>query len=153
MSELLVHGTCIALCAKAAVLRSPSGSGKSDLALRFLFLPPDQLGGRPALVADDQVILRKTKGRIIASCPPSIAGKIEVRGVGIVPIASLEAMAELGLVVDLDSSGKLPRAPMADEWEYILGLPIRRIVLDPLEASAPIKLALAMQNFFGKTRD
>jgi len=32
----LIHGTCVALDEAAVLLRGPSGSGKSDLALRLL---------------------------------------------------------------------------------------------------------------------
>ena len=60
--ETLVHGTCVALGGACALLRGTPGAGKSDLALRFLYLPAEALSGRPALVADDQVILRRAGG-------------------------------------------------------------------------------------------
>ena len=84
----LFHGTCIALGRTAALLRGPSGSGKSDLALRFLFLArrgPAALEA-PILVADDQVYLTRKSGRLLARAPESIRGRIEVRGVGIVDV-------------------------------------------------------------------
>ena len=62
----LVHGTCVALGRTAALLRGPSGSGKSDLALRFLFLArrgPAALEA-PILVADDQVCLIRSGARL-----------------------------------------------------------------------------------------
>jgi hypothetical protein len=53
----------------------------------------------------------------------------------------------LGLIARLDGSRDSPRFPESEEWETVLGLPIRCIHLDPFELSAPVKLALAMQNF------
>ena len=122
------------------------GQEKSDLALRFLFLPSDALGGRPALVADDQVLLRRIGDHVVASCPPILSGRIEVRGSGIARAGAVTAKARLTIVADLDGSASTPRFPENDQWKSILGLPIRRIVLDPFEISAPIKLALALQN-------
>ena len=124
------------------------GAGKSDLALRFLFLPSDALRGRPALVADDQVLLRRAAGGVVASCPSALSGRIEVRGAGIARVTAIAKEAVLTIVADLDGSGDTPRYPESDQWKSILGLPIRRIVLNPFELSAPIKLALALQNVF-----
>ena len=67
----LVHGTCVALGRTAALLRGPSGSGKSDLALRFLFLArrgPAAVEA-PILVADDQVELVRAGDRLLARPP------------------------------------------------------------------------------------
>ena len=108
----LVHGTCVALGSGAALLRGPSGSGKSDLALRFLFLArrgPAALEA-PILVADDQVVLAREGTRLLARAAQTIRGKIEVRGVGIVEVKSL-AEAELKLVVDLVWPQQVERLP------------------------------------------
>jgi HPr kinase/phosphorylase len=152
--ETSVHGTCVALGSFCAVLRGPSGAGKSDLALRFLFLSSELLGSsHPALIADDQVTVRRAGGTILASCPPALAGLIEVRGLGIMRVSSTAKEAELKLLVDLDRTADLPRFPFEKEWEQLFDLPVRRVVLDPQEASAPIKLALMLQNFFGEAVD
>ena len=141
----LVHGTCVALGSSAALIRGPSGSGKSDLALRFLFLArrgPAALEA-PILVADDQVQLAREGTRILARAPETIRGKIEVRGVGIVEVKSL-AEAELRLVVDLVWPEQVERMPDGDKAAELLGLRIPSIQLRPWESSAPIKLALAL---------
>jgi HPr kinase/phosphorylase len=152
--ETSVHGTCVALGRFCAVLRGPSGAGKSDLALRFLFLSSGLLGSRrPALIADDQIILRRTGETILASCPPALAGLIEVRGLGIMRLPSTVKEAELKLLVDLDTTTDLPRFPLEKDWQQLFELPVRRVVLNSLEASAPIKLALMLQNFFGEAVD
>ena len=59
------------------LITGPSGSGKSDLALRLL-------DRGFTLVSDDQTIVRRDGDRLLASAPPTIAGKLEIRGIGIV---------------------------------------------------------------------
>lgn len=141
----LVHGTCVALGRRAALLRGAPGSGKSDLALRFLFLArrgPAALEA-PALVADDQVCLSRDGERVLASAPESILGKMEVRGIGIVGVKpALES--ELVLVVDLVDSAEVERLPGPDARVRLLGIDLPLLRLAPLESSAPIKLALAL---------
>jgi serine kinase of HPr protein (carbohydrate metabolism regulator) len=140
----IVHGTCVALGTRAALLRGPSGAGKSDLALRFLALSGDG-GDRPLLVADDQVFVTpNSDGELVASAPSSVAGKIEVRGLGIVDVPLL-AEAHLILVCDLVGPKEVPRMP-PHPWErtMIAGIPVTLIKLDPFEASAPVKLKLAI---------
>ncbi len=141
----LVHGTCVALGRAAALIRGPSGSGKSDLALRFLFLArrgPAALEA-PLLVADDQVELIRAGAGILVRAPRSIRGKLEVRGIGIVEVKSA-AEAELKLVVDLVWPQQVERMPEADKSVQLLGLDIPSLELRPWETSAPIKLALAL---------
>ena len=141
----LVHGTCVALGRRAALLRGPAGAGKSDLALRFLFLarrgPAAQ--DAPALVADDQVSLTRDENRVLASAPASIAGQMEVRGIGIVGTRPA-ADAELVLVVDLVDPAAVERLPDPGATAAVLGLELPLIRLAPFENSAPMKLALAL---------
>ena len=148
MKKKVVHGTCVALGDAAALLRGSPGSGKSDLALRFLYLSSDRLGAVPALVADDQVVLRRNGAELVASCPEPLAGKIEVRGFGIAHLQGCIAGAKLKVVVDLDWTGDRPCFPEKTEWESVLDVPVRRVLLDPFEPSAPIKLALVIQDCF-----
>lgn len=143
---MLLHGTCVALGSSGALIRGAPGAGKSDLALRFLFLPPTSLHARPFLIADDQVMLEREGSRLLASCPPTLKGKMEVRGIGIIPIAQVAAVASLKILIDVDTPEKMPRFPDV-EYEDILGVPLRRFRLDPFEPSAALKLALAIQNF------
>jgi serine kinase of HPr protein (carbohydrate metabolism regulator) len=141
----LVHGTCVALGRTAALLRGPSGSGKSDLALRFLFLArrgPAALEA-PILVADDQVCLVRNDGHLLARPPDTIRGKMEVRGVGLVEVKSL-LEAELALVVDLMPAAEIERFPEGNAKARLLGVDLPLVRLFPWEASAPIKLAIAL---------
>ena len=131
-----VHGTSVALGGDGILLRGPSGSGKSDLALRLI----DE-GGR--LVADDQTELRLSGDDISMTAPDAIAGRMEVRGIGILRVPTVAA-APLRLVVDLVPSSAIERLP---EWQTCDYLERRfpLIQLAPFEASAPAKLRLVLR--------
>jgi HPr kinase/phosphorylase len=134
----------VALGDRGALLRGDSGSGKSDLALRFLALPDEgELIAR--LVADDQVWVETKEGdQVVASAPASIAGKIEVRGLGITEMPFL-AEVPLMLVCDLVEGDQVPRMP-PDPWAktMIAGVPLPSLKLSAFEASAPLKLRIAL---------
>jgi len=140
----LVHGTCVALGRRGALLRGSPGAGKSDLALRFLELPGES-EDRPLLVADDQVWIEARTGDVLLASPPStLAGKIEARGLGIVEVPFL-AEVELVLVCDLVGEKEVPRMP-PESWDraVIAGLAVPALKLAPFEASAPLKLKMAL---------
>lgn len=143
MARELVHGTCVAFGQAAVLLRGAPGAGKSDLAWRFLALPP-QGEARPRLVADDQVWVAAENGALIASPPSALAGKIELRGIGIVEVPFL-GQAELRLVCDLVDRRDVPRmAPEPWERTEIAGITLPALKLAPFEASAPLKLKTAL---------
>jgi serine kinase of HPr protein (carbohydrate metabolism regulator) len=132
---MMVHATCIACEGRAVLLCGSSGSGKSDLALRLI-------DGGARLVADDQVALRAEGGRIVASAPESIAGRLEVRGIGIVSVPHVAA-APVALVIDLVSPGTVERVPDAAQRTY-LGIALPLVALAPFEASAAAKIRLVL---------
>jgi len=145
----LVHGTAIALGEKAVLIRGPSGSGKSDLALRCIAAPPFGEGAlRAALVADDQVRLTREGEAVEAEPPPAIAGKIEVRGLGILSLPFRRG-ARLALVVDLVPAADVPRFPLDPMSARYLGVAFPLLRLAPFEASAPLKLLLALEGGLG----
>jgi hypothetical protein len=82
-----------------------------------------------------------------------LAGKIEVRGAGIAQLGYRAGETELKLVADLDGAAGQPRYPESRQFETVLGVPVQRIALDPFEISAPIKLALLLQDLFAKPVD
>lgn len=140
----VVHGTAIALAGRAVLLRGPSGAGKSDLALRCIGAPPLVPNGpRAELVADDQVVLVRTPDGLEASPPATIAGRMEVRGVGIVELPYC-TRARLALVVDLVAPADVPRYPLEKSAVTMLGVEIPLLRLTPFEASAPHKIVLAL---------
>ncbi len=131
---MMIHASCVAVDGAGILLRGPSGSGKSDLALRMI----DE-GAR--LVADDQVVIAQTDGRIVASAPDRLAGLIEVRGLGVIRIDPL-AQAPLILVADLMATDAIERMPEPDSTQ-LLGIDLPLFRLDPFPASASAKLRLA----------
>lgn len=142
----LQHGTTVALAGDGVLLVGPSGSGKSDLALRLITCPLSMPDGRPAqfaLVADDQTWLTNDQGTLIASCPPAIAGKLEVRGLGIVAVAAVRE-ARLRLVVHLVGPEAVPRMPDPDATDMLAGVAVRRLQLWPFAASTPAKILMAL---------
>ncbi|MEJ2119493.1 MAG: HPr kinase/phosphatase C-terminal domain-containing protein [Alphaproteobacteria bacterium] len=134
-NEMTLHATCVALGDRGVLITGPSGSGKSDLALRLI-------DGGAKLVADDLTTLRIEDGGIIALAPPRLAGKLEVRGIGIMPVPSVPEV-RLALAVALAPSAEIERLPEPEAAQY-LGLTLPRVTLDPFAASAPAKVRLAL---------
>lgn len=148
-----IHATALRLGKAGAAFGAPascgilligkSGSGKSDLALRLM-----AAGAR--LVADDRTDLYVSRGRLYAKSPKQIAGLLEVRGVGIVKVPSA-TQTQVTLVVELGKAGpRLPehrtfRPPAALRLPHAAAPPV--ISLNPFEASAPVKLAVAAAAF------
>src|SRR5437588_11941311 len=110
--RVLMHGTAVAIDGRAVLLRGASGAGKSDLGLRLI-----DAGAR--LVADDQSELLRRGDSLIVRAPATIAGLIEVRGIGIVRLAAL-AEAPVALIVDLVPAETLERLPVR-RTETLLG--------------------------------
>ena len=138
------QGTCIAFGEEAVLFRGPSGSGKSDLALRCIEKGAD-------LISDDQTILCRKNKKIIASAPRTIAGKLEVRGLGILDFPYRED-APLVLVLDLINEGALERLPKIDFVDYFdIKIPNLRIL--SFESSAVEKVALALRLVKGLASD
>ncbi len=139
---MYVHATCVALkhgrTWRALLLRGPSGAGKSDVALRLI-----ETGGR--LVADDQTHLAKVGRTLVATPPPSLAGLIEARGIGIVKLGrgQLLRRAPLALLVDLVRPDQVERMPEPAR-EKILGFDLPKVALAPFETSIVTKLRLAL---------
>jgi serine kinase of HPr protein (carbohydrate metabolism regulator) len=139
-----VHATAIALGDKSVLIRGPSGSGKSDLALRCIAAAPlAHAADRAELVSDDQVILSRTAKGIETTAPPTIAGKIEVRGLGIVELP-YRASACLALVVDIVPAEDVPRYPLDQLTAVFWDIEVPVVRLAAFEASAPVKLLLAL---------
>jgi serine kinase of HPr protein (carbohydrate metabolism regulator) len=131
-----VHATCVAIGGRGVLIGGRSGSGKSDLALRLI-----DRGAQ--LVSDDYTELRRVGRRLVARAPPSIAGRMEIRGVGLVEIDAAPE-APVCLFADLDS---LPERLPEPTTRRIAGQDVPAIALAALEASAPLKLERALLQF------
>jgi serine kinase of HPr protein (carbohydrate metabolism regulator) len=129
-----VHGTSVARDGRAVLLTGPSGSGKSDLALRLI-------DRGFTLVSDDQTILSRAGDRLTASAPTQIRGKMEIRGLGIVEMET-DSDVPLALIVELTS--EIERIPAEGRTRRILGHSLPVVRIDAMTASAPAKVALAL---------
>ena len=134
LSSETVHASTVALEGRAVLISGPSGSGKSDLALRLL-----ERGF--TLVSDDQTIVRRDGDRLIASSPPTIKGKLEIRGIGIVDMDSVNDVP-IGLYVEL--TNEITRLPDDRRERPVLGVKLPLVSIDALTASAASKVSLAL---------
>ena len=139
MSETL-HASTVAIDGRGVMLEGPSGAGKSDLALRLI-------DRGAVLVSDDYTVLARSGDTLVASAPPTIAGRIEVRGVGILPVASVSEVP-IALLVRL--TAEVDRLPEPGT-RSIAGVPIPEIAVDPHQHSAPIKVELALRHLLDVT--
>jgi serine kinase of HPr protein (carbohydrate metabolism regulator) len=134
LSAETLHASTVASDGRAVLIGGPSGAGKSDLALRLL-------DRGFTLVSDDRTLVRREGDRLVASAPPNIAGKLEIRGIGIVDMETVDNMP-VALFVELTS--EIQRLPDENRERPVLGVRIPLISIDAMSASAPSKVALAL---------
>jgi serine kinase of HPr protein (carbohydrate metabolism regulator) len=129
-----VHASTVAIDGRAVLITGPSGAGKSDLALRLI-------DRGFSLVSDDQTILKRADEQLIASAPANIAGKLEIRGIGIINMDATNS-APVALLVELTS--EMQRLPDEGRARSILGVSLPLITIDAMTASAASKVVLSL---------
>jgi serine kinase of HPr protein (carbohydrate metabolism regulator) len=135
-----IHASAVLVGTRAVLIRGPSASGKSRLALELL--EAGRIGAVlfARLVADDRVHLETAGGRLLARPAAALAGLIEVRGVGLLRLAH-EPSAVVGFVVDLAAADAV-RLPEPDKRTAdIDGILIPRLAVTPDAAALPLVLA------------
>jgi HPr kinase/phosphorylase len=140
-NSLRIDGVAVAIDGHAILLRGPSGSGRSDLALRLI----DE---GASLISDEQVELHRDGDRLLVGAPqlmpPPLKGYIEARGVGLVAVKHITGSLPLAWVIDMADAREIERMPAAETAEY-LGITAPLLKLDPFAVSATAKLRLAVR--------
>ncbi|HWI88786.1 MAG TPA: HPr kinase/phosphatase C-terminal domain-containing protein [Sphingomicrobium sp.] len=134
ISAETLHASAVATEGRAVLISGPSGSGKSDLALRLL-------DRGFTLVSDDRTLVRKDGDRLIASAPPNLAGKLEIRGIGIV---DMDVLSDVPVALFVELTSEIQRLPDENRERPVLGVRVPLISIDAMSASAPSKVALAL---------
>jgi len=136
-----IHASCVALGGKGVLLLGPSGAGKSDLALRLI-------DGGARLVADDRCELFVRGGKLYARAPDSIAGLMEMRGLGIIAMPHAK-FAMVAMAVGLSASPA--RLPEPVFYVPPAGVkparPVPLIMVKAGAASAPARIRAALAAF------
>jgi serine kinase of HPr protein (carbohydrate metabolism regulator) len=137
----ILHATLIARRTGGAwrgvLLRGPSGAGKSSLALRAM-----SAGFR--LVADDRVIVWRSGAAVFGRAPETLAGLLEVRGVGVVASSAPLRMCQIALLADLvGSQDDVERVPER-RIEALFRVDLPCMDLFPFDAAAPEALIVAL---------
>ena len=128
-----IHGTLVCFNDEGILLIGNSGSGKSDLALRLI----QEKGAK--LVADDRVDIENIHGELYGSAPKEIAGKIEIRGLGIAHI-DFVPKERITLCIELCLDRReIERMPMPDYVDF-LGVSVTKIKLYPFDCSTINKI-------------
>ena len=134
ISSETLHASCVSIAGRAVLIEGRPGSGKSDLALKLI-------DRGAVLVSDDYTIVQRKDGALFASAPANIRGKIEVRGVGIVTMLNSD---DVPVAMTVRTDGAVDRLPEENSAITIVGCPVPLFIVAPLEASAPIKVELAL---------
>jgi len=136
-----VHASCVLVGARAVLIRGPSGSGKSRLALELVQAAASGNLRFARLVADDRVHLAAAGGHLLARPAEKLAGLIEIRGVGLLRLP-YEPRALVGIVVDLgaENASRLPNP--AQRQVAIDGILLPRLAVAAGLAALPGLMAL-----------
>jgi serine kinase of HPr protein (carbohydrate metabolism regulator) len=132
-----IHASAVLVGPKAALIRGPSGSGKSSLVWQLLS------GALPfaRLVADDRAHVEAKAGWLLVRPAPDLAGLIEIRGLG-VRRQPFEPVALVGLVVDLAAAdgGRLPARETARTT--VAGVTLPRLAVAADQPALPLIMAI-----------
>jgi serine kinase of HPr protein (carbohydrate metabolism regulator) len=133
-----IHASAVVVGERAVIIRGPSGSGKSRLALALLAAAKSGLLPYAKLVADDRIRISAAHERLVVSAPETISGMIEVHGLGI-RAADCEPMALAGWVIDLAAKDAARMSELSSA--EILGVTIPRLAAGAGQDPLPILLA------------
>ena len=142
-----IHASSVAIGSHGVLIMGPSGSGKSDLALRLI-----DRGAR--LISDDYTSVSSGDGGLLLSAPANIAERMEIRHLGIIEMRKIgpDLMAPAGAVLArlaVQLEDRPERMPQPDAMMTLAGHKLPLVLLAGLEASAPIKVEWALRLLLG----
>ncbi len=140
MTSVTVHASAVLVGARAVLIRGPSGAGKSRLAWELVGAARSGVVNFARLVGDDRVHLRASHRRLLVRPADTLAGLIELRGVGILR-CDYEPCAVVGLVVDL-AAADAERLRAHGEAIVVEGVTLPRLAVAPGVAGLPLVLAM-----------
>jgi HPr kinase/phosphorylase len=135
-----IHASAVLVGPRAVLIRGPSGSGKSRLAMGLIEAADQGLLRFARLVADDRCHLEAVHGRLLVRPADALVGLIEVHGLGLrslphEPIALVSAVIDVGLT-------SAPRMPdPTEEWTDLEGLRLPRLGVAAGREPLPLVLA------------
>ncbi len=143
----IIHATSVAIGGHGVLIMGPSGSGKSDLALRLI-----DRGAR--LISDDYTYVSSGDGGLLLSAPANIAERMEIRHLGIIDMRKIgpDLVAPAGAVLArlaVQLEDRPERMPQPDATMTLAGHKLPLVLLAGLEASAPIKVEWALRLLLG----
>ena len=133
-----IHASAVLAGARAVLIRGPSGAGKSRLACALIEAAGSGLLGFARLVGDDRVHVEAAHGRLLVRPAATLAGLIEVRGLGIRRMP-FEPMAAVGLLVDL-AAADAARLPERTD-SSLAGIVLPRLAVAP--GADPLQMLIA----------
>jgi HPr kinase/phosphorylase len=133
-----VHASAVLVGTRAVLIRGPSGAGKSRLAWELIGAARSK--SFACLVGDDRVHLQSAHGRLLVRPAESLAGLIELRGVGILR-CDHEPCAVVGLVVDL-AAANAERLPESEQAVVLADVTLPRLAVAPGAVALPMVLAM-----------
>ncbi len=135
-----IHASAVLIGRKAALIRGPAGSGKSQLVWNLLQAAVQGALPFARLVADDRAHVQHHSGRLLVRPAPALAGMIEIRGLGIRRLA-YEPIAVVGLVVDLAAEDATRHPDTKGCQTVIGGVSLPRLSIPAGIAAQPMVLA------------
>ena len=130
----LLQASAVAVRGRCVLLTGAPGSGKSSLALALVDRGAE-------LIGDDGVTLERRGDTLLASPPPAIAGKLEVRGVGLIDLPTTSA--PVALIVALGEDGE--RLPDALPAQEIAGIRVPVLRLAAADWTTPLRMERALE--------
>ncbi|MDU5108311.1 MULTISPECIES: HPr(Ser) kinase/phosphatase [unclassified Clostridium] len=127
--ETRLHGVLVDVYGIGILITGESGIGKSETALELI-----KRGHR--LVTDDAVDIKEVDGELIGKSPRITIGMLEVRGIGIIDVASLYGLSSILQEKDIQllmhfehwkDDGDYDRLGLNDDRQDILGVKVKKL--------------------------